>query len=249
MNEDALQILCVAVWASEEGRSRVLVALHRLAQRRLEHPFAWAKQLVRRCKVATKTQTMSLCNQLVMRTRALEDRVALRNCMLSAGVARAALEESKRSLRLASEEHKRDTGICATDVGSGSDGEGWTSPAQGASQSAAALAANATSFSSSSTASVDVRMLEANLSRESMTSGGRPLMHEPAQGVEPLVGRMTGTLVAANERKTGGISKFVKALSGKATKRASGVYGGRFVGVLTVLSECLSGECYEAEFY
>ncbi|KAH8046529.1 hypothetical protein JL722_13588 [Aureococcus anophagefferens] len=47
---EALDILCVAVWASDGARSAVLRSLTRLSHQRLEAPFAFARALVKRSK-------------------------------------------------------------------------------------------------------------------------------------------------------------------------------------------------------
>ncbi|KAJ8603371.1 hypothetical protein CTAYLR_004267 [Chrysophaeum taylorii] len=78
---DAVRILGVAVWAAETPA--VLAALRRYSESRREPPFAWAARCV-------SADTLLLCNQLIMKTPDLEQRVALRNAMLAAGVTRAA---------------------------------------------------------------------------------------------------------------------------------------------------------------
>ena len=98
---EALDILCVAVWASDGARSAVLRSLTRLSHQRLEAPFAFARALVKRSKsVPVKAKTMALCNQIIMKAPELEERCAWRNCLLAAGVPSAALEEAAKAERL-----------------------------------------------------------------------------------------------------------------------------------------------------
>ncbi|KAH8068706.1 hypothetical protein JL721_6568 [Aureococcus anophagefferens] len=96
---EALDILCVAVWASDGARSAVLRSLTRLSHQRLEAPFA-SRRVKRSKSVPVKAKTMALCNQIIMKAPELEERCAWRNCLLAAGVPSAALEEAAKAERL-----------------------------------------------------------------------------------------------------------------------------------------------------
>ena len=57
----ALDILCVAVWASNDARKAVVEALGRLATRRMERPFVWAAALIKTTPaVADKAKALAL---------------------------------------------------------------------------------------------------------------------------------------------------------------------------------------------
>ncbi|KAJ8598313.1 hypothetical protein CTAYLR_007538 [Chrysophaeum taylorii] len=184
---EALEMLCIPVYYSEVGRQKVLRAFERLRLRRLEAPFAWVAALLRVGAVDAKPQTFSLCNQMIIGTKTLEQRVALRNTLLAVGIealASHAIESLSRGGEKTADDRNADLfAFCSEDEAHDTAANSWV-PFEKLRE-------------------LQGTKLGHSDGRGSAADAESGLPYAPERGIDPRAGRMIGVLVMAKHATIG----------------------------------------------